>query len=448
MHLSMRVPWMDRPWDGGVCHDPHANSSCVLLKNIGPKRDDAFEVEQAGTPFAQLDSAKLPCLSERSSFMSATGYQVTKTHPYAWNHAISVLPTPVNVPPYAFEAVPFRWLNRESLRSDVGYDRVPGLRPEAEDAADRALKFDGSAWVMDGDNQRAVLTAFFEPVAVDDSLMFVYLKHSPLQEQRTDRLMVGAAHVTGVTLPPMWNGSGPSAFESSMWETVVSHSLRADQGAGILLPYQELVDKMDEGLDVTSALAWAPEGRDLEFSYVTEHVSDDAALQALAALGQAARALPSFGLSVPQSALDWVEAQTARLWKLRGPTPGLAAVLEYLSVQRPHAVARHLIDTATDGDVWGLLAAGFADATHLPSAVRNLVPSTVGRVWAHRDRAGCAPARTRSTRRSPSRPNASSSGRPSSTPVADGSASAPAESWPPDSRTSSARSEPRSAARV
>lgn len=30
MHLSMRVPWMDRPWDEAVCNNPTANSSCVL----------------------------------------------------------------------------------------------------------------------------------------------------------------------------------------------------------------------------------------------------------------------------------------------------------------------------------------------------------------------------------------------------------------------------------
>src|SRR3712207_3427266 len=116
MHLSMRVPWMDRQWDGAVCDDPRGNSSCVLLKNIGPKRDDAFEQSHAGLPFAQLDVARLPpCLSERATFMSATGYRVIKNHPYARNTAISVLPSPVSVPAYAFESVPFRWLSRKSL---------------------------------------------------------------------------------------------------------------------------------------------------------------------------------------------------------------------------------------------------------------------------------------------------------------------------------------------
>jgi AAA domain/UvrD-like helicase C-terminal domain len=169
-----------------------------------------------------------------------------------------------------------------------------------------------------------------------------------------------------------------------MWETIVSHSLRHDQQAGVLLPYHRLVELMDGGADVSAALAWAPEGRDVEFSYVTEHLSDDAALQALAVLQQAAQALPGLGLQVPAAALDWLEAQIARLWKLRGPTPGLAAVLAYLGVERPHAAARDLIASAGNGNVWDLIESGFADAAVLPGSVRHIVGTTAGRVWSRR----------------------------------------------------------------
>jgi hypothetical protein len=237
---------------------------------------------------------------------------------------------------------------------------------------------------MDGGNQQAIFSAFFEPVTENQSLVFMYLKHSPLQEQRADRLLVGAAHVTRLDLPLMWLSNGPSAFESSMWETIVSHSLLSDQRAGVLLPYQSLVELMDGGVDISAALAWAPEGRAVEFSYVTEHLSDDAALQALAALQQAANALPDLGLLVPMEALDWLDGQINRLWKLRGPTPGLAAALGYLGVDQPYRAARELIASAADADVWALIEAGFANAAALPQPVRDLVPSTVGRIWARR----------------------------------------------------------------
>lgn len=382
-HLSMRVPWRDRHWDQFVCDDPLGNSSCTLLANIGPKRDDEYEVAQAGVGIDVLEHDRLPCLSERATFMSPLGYTVVKTHPYSWNQALKdkIHPTKVQLPGYAFEAVPFRWLNRQSLNDEIGHDRVPRFNPEAEDRVDRALGYDGAAWVMDGDNQRAVLDAFFEPVEVGHSLVFVYLKHSPLQEQRTDRLLVGAARVTGVSMPPMWEESGNPPFSSSMWETVVEHSLRPDMSDGILMPYQQLVPLLDDGIDIDAALAWAPEGRTNEFSYVTEHLSDDAAIEALGALERAAKGMCELGVEVPDAAFAWLTAQTERLWQLRGPVPGLPGVLAQIGVQHPYVAARSVVDASEDQHPWDLLDAGFADPNTLPESVRQHLAGVPVRVW-------------------------------------------------------------------
>lgn len=322
-HLSMRVPWRDRPWDQFLCDDPLGNSSCTLLANIGTEREDQYEAQNAGTAIDVLDHDRLPCLSERATFMSPLGYTVMKHHPYAHNPALKghLHDTAVSLPGYAFEAVPFRWLNRESLAQEIGHERVPRFNQPAEDAADTALRYD-PPWVMNGDNQRAILDAFFETVVPGQSLVFIYLKHSPLQEERTDRLIVGAARVSRVTPPPMWKQSGNPPFSSSMWETIVEHSLRPNMNEGILLPYQELIPLLDEGVDVSGALAWAPEGRTAEFSYVTEHLSDDAAIEALSSLQSAAEAMSELGIDVPDAGLSWVGAEIERLWQLRGPVPG------------------------------------------------------------------------------------------------------------------------------
>jgi hypothetical protein len=379
----MRVPWHDQEWTGQVCADPLANSSCTLLNNIGTKRDDDYEIANAGRPVEQLDSKRLPCLTERAAFMSPHGYSVLKEHPYRFNRAFKdhILPTTVIVPGYAFESLPFRWLSSTPLREEIGLDQVPGYNPDFETAAIAAADFD-NGWLMHGSNQRAAIDAFYEPVEPGDSLVFIYLKHSPLQEERTDKLLVGAARVAGLRKPPMWNQKGASPFPSSMWETIVSHTLRPDMADGILLPYQSLVPILDAGDDISTALAWAPSGRDLEFSYVTEHVSDDAALEALVALARAARALPALGLSVPAAALEWVEQQSARLWQLRGPVPGLASALGYLRVQRPYAATRAIIDvTPDDGDPWNVVDAGMRDPTCFPAGAQASFTTTVRRTW-------------------------------------------------------------------
>ncbi|MFB7554466.1 hypothetical protein [Streptomyces brevispora] len=362
-HLSMRVPWRDRSWDQFICDDPLGNSSCTLLTAISKGRDDSFEVAHAGAGIDALDQNQLPCLSERATFMSPVGYTVVKQHPYRHSRALQgkLHDTHVTLPGYAFEAVPFRWMNREVFAHEVGHERVPSFSQVAEDAVDAVLN-STPPWVMDGGNQRAIMDAFFEPVAPGDSLVFAYLKHSPFQEQRTDRLLIGAARVTRVTPPPMWNQSGNPPFKSAMWETVVEHSLRADMTDGVLLPYQQLISLMDAGIDVDKALAWAPEGRVVEFSYVTEHLSDDAAIEALTSLQSAADGMRELGVDLPDTGREWLQAQIERLWQLRGPVPGLPGFLKTIGVQQPYVAARAVMaEAGDDTDPWDLLQTVFAD---------------------------------------------------------------------------------------
>lgn len=381
-HLSMRIPWRDRAWDQFVCDDPLGNSSCTLLTNIGAKRDDEFESVEAGRSISELDANRLPCLSERATFMSPVGYKVTKSHPYSTNKALKgrLHPTEIEVPGFAFEAIPYRWLNRKTL-ADIDLSHISGFNQTAEDHINTVLNFE-PAWVMDSVNQRAILESFFEPVQPADSLVFAYLKHSPLQEDRTDRLIVGAALVSRVTPPPMWRQSGNPPFSSSMWETVVEHSLRPDMKEGVLLPYQHLIPLLDDGVDIDEALAWAPEGRDVEFSYVTEHMSDDAAIEALGSLRNAADRIIKLGIKIPGSAIEWIDDQTERLWQLRGPAPGLCGSLSLIGVQRPGAAARAVLSETGEGqDPWAVLEDVFTDPTQAPSSVKQHVTKVQSNIW-------------------------------------------------------------------
>lgn len=383
VHVSMRVPWRDRPWDDRLCDHPLDNSSCILLKNIGDKRDDGYEVSIAGQPFTDHDTKRLPCLSERATFTSATGYQVRKTHPYSVNRKLKdhLEPTDLDVPPYGVESVPFRWLSRETFEKDLWPQWDAGYDPDAERRIHALLGFT-PGWIMDGANQRAVITQFFEYVTAGESLVFFYLKHSPLQDTDPRRLLVGAAMVTGLRPPGMWSQRGTPPFNSSMWETALVHSLRADGKHGVLLPYQALLERLDTGEDVTPCLAWAPDGHDLEFSYVTEHVPDDTAIEALRNLRAAAEAMRDAGMPLPAASLAWLDTQLARLWQLRGPTPGLGAVLTHLGVRAGHRVARQLLgELPTDADVWAVLRTGFDDPATLPASVRPSITTTPRTMW-------------------------------------------------------------------
>lgn len=80
-HAS-RVRWRDRAWEQLLCDHRGTNPFCLLLKNIRGKRDDEYEVASAEEDIGVLKAEKLPCLSERGTFMPRNRYSVTKEHPY------------------------------------------------------------------------------------------------------------------------------------------------------------------------------------------------------------------------------------------------------------------------------------------------------------------------------------------------------------------------------
>lgn len=252
-HLSVRVPWHDGGWDGTICRDPLANSSCVLLKNIGTKRDDALEDAHRGLAIETLGDAGPPCVAERATFLSRTDHAIQRTHPYATTSALKGLaPATLPVPAYSVHAIPYYWLHRENAAEVRQADDVPGYREDLEEDAIEAMPFQ-SQWVLHGANQKALIEAFFREVTDHQSLIFFYLKHTPF-EQAGRRVLVGAALVDAMTPPGWWPKTADNAFPNHMWETIVRHTYRPDTGiGGIVLPLQKLADLAASGTPLCQA---------------------------------------------------------------------------------------------------------------------------------------------------------------------------------------------------
>lgn len=133
-HLSVRVAWHDTDWTGRVCADPAANHACSVLKNIKEKKDADREASIAGSAWADgvTENDVPPCALERAGFMRPHAFTVIREHAYAKRGRNATThghfrPTPHRMPAYSFEAVPFRWTNRESAAEiavwwDAEYD--------------------------------------------------------------------------------------------------------------------------------------------------------------------------------------------------------------------------------------------------------------------------------------------------------------------------------------
>ena len=331
-HLSIRVPWHDAGWNGTVCADPGNNASCLRLPNIHDRREDAVEIRLRGRRFDELQPAELPpCLAERAAFMASFPITRHVRHPYqatsdAYRH---YRPTPVDVPPFSAEAVPFRWMRREdAAQLAANFDVV--YRDEAEDAARQTMGFE-SAWVQDRENQFNLLEAFFSAVEPDRSLAFFYAKEVPHTEQR-GRVLIGVGWVTrcGHGVEYDYEPSAEHPTRSMIWERVVSHSIRpASFGGGFLLPYHAALERAaeDPDFDPEDVVVFAPDEAFEQFSYASEHLTHDQAIASLLAMIEGLqRAGSALGGSFEEQ-IRWAQARLGELWKLRGPFPGLGVAL-------------------------------------------------------------------------------------------------------------------------
>jgi AAA domain/UvrD-like helicase C-terminal domain len=339
-HLSIRVPWQDTRWDGRVCADPLNNQSCVVLKAIAEKRDDAAENACRGEWIVDLeDDRKPPCVKERATFLSERPITLNVRLNYAdWSKAHQHIErTPVPVPAWGATLVPFRWMLRES-----GYDIAKNLNldvnPEREPTDPPFLA--RTSWIQNHENQRVLLDAFAARAIEDESLTFFYAKRTPLADDDR-RVIVGVGllkHKGKVEQYKYASGAPKDHLRAMMWERPIQHSIRPDVAnpgsyvGGIILPYHVVLRRAaeDDSLDPSEFLACAPEEARDQFSYASEHVTHGVAITSLLAcktvLERASKKLTG---PWPQQ-IAWIDQQINRLWKLNGPCPGLGSALSAL----------------------------------------------------------------------------------------------------------------------
>ena len=286
------------------------------------------------------------------------------------------LPTPVQVPPFSAEAVPFRWMRRDdAARLADEFDIV--YRDEAETAARQTMGFE-SAWLQDRENQYNLLDAFFSAVEPKLSLAFFYAKEVPHTERR-GRVLVGVGWVTGCGhgVEYDYEPSAEHPTRSMIWERVVNHSIRPDnRESGILLPYHAALERAAEDPDFNpeDVVVFAPDEAFEQFSYASEHLTHDQAIASLLAMVEGLqRAGAALGSSFEQQ-IHWAQARLGELWKLRGPFPGLGAALGALGVRHPDLLAYRITESLPAAqDPWPAVQAALDDPA-------SLGPEWVGRV--------------------------------------------------------------------
>jgi hypothetical protein len=344
--------------------DPAANCHCIEYTNIAANRELSVEIRRKGDPFTSFtDPVDLPpCADESGGFLSTKKWRISHEHPYRnWSALASthghLQRTAWTVEPHTAHAVPFRWMSRRELE-DFVQPRL--LQPLPSDDAPAAYTSD---WVFQPGVQEQILDGFFGPIQRHQSLVFFYTKtRQPIFDDVT-RLIVGIGLVNHVGSTRYYESSDPGKRQHPIWQREVSHTLRPHGVGGLLIPYQEYLqptgDPAEDGrrLDLARELRLVPEPSHVpQFSYRSEHVTDDAAISVLTqALRVVARIRAHNIVPGDWAATElWINEQLARAWRMRGEYPGIGAVLEAAGLPMGTSLCRYLdaTDPAFTEDPW------------------------------------------------------------------------------------------------
>lgn len=374
-HLSIRVPWHDSGWNGRVCKAPEHNGACLILNRIGENRNDQAEQACAGQSILELPQAQWPCcVPERMAFMADFEYERVANHPYTdmgYKSHQEFVPTALRHPPYSAPCVPFRWMfseRLEELREQYELDIGLEYEPEVVNQYDKVIE---TQWTQDKRNQLGVLDCFFEHVKAEESLAFFYAKQVPFVDQ-PGRVLIGVGRIlhVGEQTEYRYNTKEPK-LRSVLWERMVQHSIRPGFADGFLLPYHQALEFAEENPDFDPAevAAMAPEDRFDEFSFATEHVTHDGAIDSLLACAEALRTAEESLAGDFRGQLKWIDHQLNALWTMRGPCPGLGAALSAFGVAYGTFVAREIeASLEQNADPWALVESAFADPARVLSA--------------------------------------------------------------------------------
>jgi hypothetical protein len=390
-HISVCVPWHDGRWAGTVCSDPRANTSCLALTHIRNEKDDDFEAETAGQLWDVNGVSLPPCAAERGAFMAPFEY-CRHVEPEDRQHR-HFSKTVFYHRAFSLAPVPFAWLRKQQGGIPAKAKQYAiGFEPEREKRPgrppDRSVD---PKWVQEKWNQLAMLDTFFDALKPEESLVLCYAKQTPLTDDHR-RVIVGLGRVLKVEPHVEWTYNkydSPRHFHSVLWERNVLHSIRSTMEDGFLLPYHSLLQLARESPSVvlpSLVLHVSDEHREA-FSSGAEHVTND---QAITVLISCASLLQRYEKILPGNwllARDWVDSQLNRIWRMRGPFPGLGSALTAFGFNNGTLIAYEIEQLLNAGDSkqirdpWHLVDKVIHDPTLLPSDLAPMIGPNVAKRW-------------------------------------------------------------------
>ena len=388
-HLTIRVPWHDRKWDGCVCDEPMRNSFCVALDRIRENKNEIAEDQVKGQHFSSIKQDELPpCKSESGFFMSDQPWYREFKHPYAGNKKCQVThgcleKTTFSIPEYSAIAVPFAWmLQKNQNKLDKS---LPNPLPPDEKAPFP------TPWIFGRARQEAISELMLGRLTEEKSLVFFYTKEGHPLGDNIPRLVVGVGRVVKVGKLLHYKSSGDLTYP--LWDRIVRHSIRYQGYDGFILPYHEYLQPTgDEKEDahrrelLLDIAVTVDPGHMIEFSHAAELAAPGTALSVLTRCLKTVRLIREHGIAAGpwDKREEWLNSQIASVWKDRGAFPGTGATLEALGMRLGTSLFYELLSTgqiSSDADPWPTVNEVLTGNRKPPQAAYNGDIAAISSTW-------------------------------------------------------------------
>ena len=350
-HLSTRLVWHDRAWDGHICDHPSKNTSCVVQQHIRDGRDEDREDEAAGMILAELDGWQPPCSRDTIAF-SSSGYTITHNDPLEFRQLPSVKE---GLPPYSVCPSPYRWMREENFRT-ICEDEKLDIR--ASDQKDKEF-----GWVFEPDRQIELLRNFWGKLEKGSSLIFFYCNHGNPLDESLNRILLGVSRISDWPTAVLWDQA--TKVPGPISHLVPVHHPRFSE-PGLSTPLSRVHQCRSRPEEHSLP---CPRRGDAELLLRCRTSRRRSGGTALERLVQSIQAVKDDG-KVPgdwDRHLVWLNDVLSEVWQNRGPFPGIGSVLQYLGCDSGTAFQRQFSSRCSTG---GRMPGSMSSPPRRPEEVR------------------------------------------------------------------------------
>jgi len=322
-HLTVRMAWHDNNWCGKVCQKPEENIYCngthsLLSARIQREKNTDLEKKHADKKIDDFEKYIPPCYWSCNAFSNQT-YNVEIEHPF---ENIKTEPIKDKLKPYSVYTWPFRLSFNHSREKFLREGKYP---PDLE----KRIK------------------NFFAKFDSGETIVFFYLNYdNPISadEEGNKYVLLGCSLLSGIDKTKYYDfddsefnrlkkGKGMKNLPKIMWAIQLHHDF---QNWGILLPYKEYLDRIEEFPEEEDKLK---EMRILidedslvsNFKYVAEELDEDKCLYLLYEIRKSLKIVEDHGFINVDREKGIIEKLIQRSWERRGIYPSLPRILDIVA---------------------------------------------------------------------------------------------------------------------